>query len=261
MSIKINGNPRATDVFKDKLQNNPIVCSDCFSILKVYHEVKDQWGKPVMTTVEGKNTERAKVDSPTEWACSECGPIDERCSKSWREGPLSMGELCGVIENISETLDEFGIEYDEHRMKRIAEELKSSPEMSGKDDEILHHAVNEGVESDMEMCPDCGKMFLKQSKLRSHYNISHGKTLPGTANDYGDWKKVRRKILQRDEGVCQICGRGEDEIGRSPDIHHITPLREFDKSADANEPDNLIALCPKHHMMVEYGELSASNVE
>jgi len=259
--MEINGNPRATDVFKDKLQNNPVVCSDCFSLLKTYHEVEDSWGNPIMTTVEGKNTEEAKVDSPTEWACSECGPIDEKCSNAWREGPLKIGELRGILDNICETLDEFGIEYDRERMLRIMEELKRSPDMAAKDDDILRHATNEGVTSDMEMCPDCGKMYLKGSKLRSHYNVAHGKTLPGSANDYGDWKAVRREILARDDGKCQICGRGEGEIGRSPDIHHITPLREFDKPAEANKPENLVALCPKHHMMVEYGELSAPNVE
>jgi len=262
MSMELNGNPRGTDVFKERLQNNSLVCTDCFSLRKCVREVPDKWGNEVMQTVEGKNTERAKVESPTAWACSECGPVDERNKRSYREAPVKMGELRRLINNISETLDEFGIEHDRMRMIRIAERLKKSPDMSGKDEEILRHATNEGVESDMESCPKCGKMFLEKRSLRSHHSVAHGDTLPGDERQYGtNWKQIRRKILDRDGHQCRICGRGYEELGRSPDIHHITPLREFDTPAEANKEDNLIALCQRHHMMVEYGDLSAPEPE
>jgi len=256
--MQLNGNPRGTDVFKEKLQNNNLVCSDCFSIRKCVYEVSDSWGNAVMKTVEGKNTERAKVESPTAWACAECGPVDERNNRSWREQPIKMGELRDLVDNISETLDEFGIEHDRMRIIRVSEKLKKTPGMSSKDEEILRHATNEGVDSDMESCPKCGKMFLKKRSLRSHHAVVHGDVLPGDEREYGtNWREIRQKILARDGHQCQICGRGDEEIGRSPDIHHITPLREFDKPAEANQEDNLVALCPRHHMMVEYGNLSA----
>lgn len=69
---------------------------------------------------------------------------------------------------------------------------------------------------------------------------------------YGaNWNDIRQKVLQRDNGCCVICGRGEEELGQSPDVHHIKPLRRYDNPEDANELDNLVTLCRKHHGIIE----------
>jgi ribosomal protein S27AE len=69
----------------------------------------------------------------------------------------------------------------------------------------------------------------------------------------GDWHAVRRQALKRDNYECQRCGAGESEIGRNPDVHHITPIREFDDYSDAHELGNLVTLCPSCHKKVEHG--------
>jgi len=72
----------------------------------------------------------------------------------------------------------------------------------------------------------------------------------------GDWWSVRRDARQRDDCECQICGRDEDDLGRKPDVHHITPIRKFEHPQDAHELDNVITLCPLCHRNVETGEIS-----
>ena len=65
---------------------------------------------------------------------------------------------------------------------------------------------------------------------------------------YGDnWQIQRRKALKRDNYECQICGKGRDELGKNPDVHHVIPVRMFDNCEKANRLDNLICLCRKHH--------------
>jgi DEAD/DEAH box helicase domain-containing protein len=77
-------------------------------------------------------------------------------------------------------------------------------------------------------------------------------------NDYGpDWGKVREEILARDGHRCRKCGAGEPP-GRSHDVHHLRPFREFGYVRGANQndrlanaPENLITLCRACHHRVE----------
>jgi len=81
---------------------------------------------------------------------------------------------------------------------------------------------------------------------------------------YGpDWRSQRRKALERDDCECQVCGRGEAEIGREPDVHHIRPFRKFGRvdHEEANALDNLVTLCPEHHRQVEKGVVSLEGYE
>ena len=77
-------------------------------------------------------------------------------------------------------------------------------------------------------------------------------------NDYGpDWEKVREEILARDGHRCRKCGAGEPP-GRSHDVHHMRPFREFGyvrggnrNDRLANTPENLITLCRACHHRAE----------
>jgi len=65
---------------------------------------------------------------------------------------------------------------------------------------------------------------------------------------YGpNWKEQRRKALDRDNGTCQGCGRTASDLGQRPDVHHITPFREFDDYEEANKLSNLVCLCRSCH--------------
>src|SRR3990170_3743270 len=77
-------------------------------------------------------------------------------------------------------------------------------------------------------------------------------------NDYGpDWPRAKEAALARDGWRCRQCGAPERE-GRSHDVHHIRPFREFGYMAGenrndqlANQLDNLISLCPACHHRAE----------
>ncbi len=79
-----------------------------------------------------------------------------------------------------------------------------------------------------------------------------------TPNDYGpDWDRIRNEILERDGHRCRKCGAGEPP-GRTHDVHHLRPFREFgyrrgvnDNDKIANAPENLLTLCRACHHRVE----------
>lgn len=65
--------------------------------------------------------------------------------------------------------------------------------------------------------------------------------------DYGKgWKVLSDSIRKRDLQRCRNCG-----IAAELDVHHIVPFRMFSDPAAANEPDNLISLCPRCHHLAE----------
>lgn len=71
---------------------------------------------------------------------------------------------------------------------------------------------------------------------------------------YGpSWRPARRAVLERDT-VCQACGMAQEENGRELDVHHISPFRLFgvDRHSEANQLDNLVALCHDCHLKVEW---------
>jgi DEAD/DEAH box helicase domain-containing protein len=67
-------------------------------------------------------------------------------------------------------------------------------------------------------------------------------------NDYGpEWKKIREKILLRDNYRCQSCGKSTGELH----IHHKIPFKNFINTEIANTEENLITLCPECHKLAE----------
>lgn len=73
---------------------------------------------------------------------------------------------------------------------------------------------------------------------------------------YGqNWKPIKQQALDRDNHTCQYCGITANELGQEPDVHHIKPIREFDKPADAHTLDNVICLCRGCHRRVEVGNI------
>lgn len=67
------------------------------------------------------------------------------------------------------------------------------------------------------------------------------------------WPSARNQALQRDEYTCQRCSTDRDQLGRNPDVHHITPVRTFENPRKAHTLENLISLCRDCHLTVERG--------
>ena len=89
---------------------------------------------------------------------------------------------------------------------------------------------------------------------------SHG-WMGGYDEFYGDnWSEMKRRVLDRDNHSCRVCGDGVEKLGKEPDVHHITPKREFDVVEESNTMDNLISLCSVHHGKVEGGAIECPEV-
>ncbi len=70
------------------------------------------------------------------------------------------------------------------------------------------------------------------------------------ANDYGKaWTIIKQNIRLRDKFQCRHCGILEPD--KPFDVHHIIPFRKFDNAEQANQPDNLVTLCPRCHRLAE----------
>lgn len=60
--------------------------------------------------------------------------------------------------------------------------------------------------------------------------------------DYShDWKALSKKIKDRDQWTCQLCGEQRKYWGSNLHVHHI------DEDKTNNHPHNLISLCSKCH--------------
>jgi 5-methylcytosine-specific restriction endonuclease McrA len=70
---------------------------------------------------------------------------------------------------------------------------------------------------------------------------------------YGEtWPSARRAARKRDNYTCRRCFKVMTPPHRAPDVHHIKPFKTFTRSEDANVIDNLISLCHRCHVSVEW---------
>jgi 5-methylcytosine-specific restriction endonuclease McrA len=68
----------------------------------------------------------------------------------------------------------------------------------------------------------------------------------------GDWQRIRRECIERDGGKCRLCEEDKGII----DVHHIEPVREFDKPNNAHTLDNVVCLCRSCHLSIDHGDES-----
>ena len=123
-------------------------------------------------------------------------------------------------------------------------------------------------------CPQCGRVKefkpfqyrqRKTDYCRSCWDRT-GENNPnwkgGNINYYGeDWKEIREQVRQRDGNICQVCGATEEDFGVKPHVHHIEPVRSFEKANDAHTMSNLIQLCPVCHGKAEGDKIDLKNVK
>ena len=75
-------------------------------------------------------------------------------------------------------------------------------------------------------------------------------------SDYNaPWSKNREKALERDEYKCRACGlsneESKDKYGIALDVHHITPVREYEEPKEAHKLKNLVTACRACHKQYE----------
>lgn len=121
-------------------------------------------------------------------------------------------------------------------------------------------------------CETCGKSIEKYPSRNHRSNFfcsvdcraewqskniageSHHQFEGGRVDYGGSWLRMRRKVRNRDENVCQLCGADEFENGRKPAVHHIEPVRTFENPDDAHYMENLVQVCDSCHVELEHLE-------
>jgi len=81
----------------------------------------------------------------------------------------------------------------------------------------------------------------------------------GGKSDYRgeNWTQQRKLAYNRDNGVCQHCGKKPQKGKRKFQVHHIKPFRLFDGDYEAaNQLTNLITLCESCHGKAEHGKIA-----
>lgn len=121
--------------------------------------------------------------------------------------------------------------------------------MCGCNIERDRHRVNE-KKSGMFVCKksECISKFRSEVASKNPIFYNTGKDHPGYIHGKcqepypAKWNRsFKRKIVERDGGRCQMCGKHESEESREMAVHHIN----YEKSD--LEPFNLITLCPSCH--------------
>ena len=79
-----------------------------------------------------------------------------------------------------------------------------------------------------------------------------GRTSTKTAHERGygwGWSKLRKRILQRDQGLCQPCLH-KSKVAVATEVDHITPK----SMGGSDDPSNLQAICSRCHKLKTHSE-------
>lgn len=106
------------------------------------------------------------------------------------------------------------------------------------------------------ICSRCGKIVpvgqrcTCQSAYRRDYNkFRRDKRLQRFRASDG-WKRIRREVIERDEGLDQYVLHETGELKAGFSVHHIVPLSE--DWSRRTDPSNLITLSDDTHASIEY---------
>lgn len=100
----------------------------------------------------------------------------------------------------------------------------------------------------------CSLSCMGQWRSENVVGEDHHNYLGGPQTYGENWWEKKKECLERDGHECQKCGKGKEELGQNPDVHHIQKVRSFEVPENANDLENLICLCRVCHFEVEWGE-------
>ena len=103
-------------------------------------------------------------------------------------------------------------------------------------------------------CDECFEIVKKQQSRWKEYQAKAG---TAEARWYGTfWRKLRKRIMERDNGLCQECLR-HGIYTPATDVDHIIPKA----AGGTDSPNNLQCLCKKCHRIKTSKEDSKNKVQ
>lgn len=194
--------------------------------------------------------------------CECCGKVFDRIPAKFSKGKTYCSPECRALGRISKVERTCA-----HCGKRFKVGLAVSKRTPSKycSQECMALAFTHGSE---QPCAHCGKLFyVRPSTLKNGRKYcsrkcsgaaTRGANHPfwrgGTLSSYGtNWRGLRKVAYERDGGDCQVCHRKRLKSERRFQVHHIVKARYFNGDSEAaNDPRNLITLCPQCHAKAEH---------
>lgn len=144
-------------IYKEKIQQNPDVCSNCFRrnrdrfpINAVMNEGTvypiRQSLQPIVSdkTYPRDSLESVNIDNGTAFAC-QCGVI----SPFTTIRPIDNSEMIDYAHRLRETLENGGVSMDHDTFYSTIRDLKNKPEEQGHDDRVFERATQRAVDHEM----------------------------------------------------------------------------------------------------------------
>lgn len=117
-------------------------------------------------------------------------------------------------------------------------------------------------------CTICGREFRSTPPSGRHKRLFCSRSCAGVANRRepasgpvgrpgyrgAKWRQIAALVRERDHDTCRNCGtvRPQDAKQNWP-VDHVRPWRLFDTIEAANDPSNLVTLCPSCHSRKTHG--------
>lgn len=126
-----------------------------------------------------------------------------------------------------------------------------------------HERACKSNPKNQKTCPVCGKLYSKKTETCSYacsntffrsgnHRGNHGGYILKNDDELVGKLRYKRICFRFHEKKCVVCG--EDKIVA---VHH------FDGNHNNNSPDNLVPLCPTHHVYIHsnYANLIKGNID
>lgn len=118
-----------------------------------------------------------------------------------------------------------------------AERVSIECERRGQSRPVLNSEIERG---EGRFCGrECHSEWMSENRLGEE----HHHWRPGETGYAGEWWSVRGTTLGRDDHQYQRYKWTGDEVGRETDVHHVTPVREFEDTQDAHVIETVVTLC------------------
>lgn len=175
----------------------------------------------------------------------------------------SMGEIAAEVgcsrNAVSNALDRHGIEKRENinpQARKVLSDAETLRELY-----VEEHKSQSDIADELGCSQTTVGEWLHRHNIEtrdlSDYTGEHANRWNGgyESKYTAEWIEARQECLERDNHKCQRCGMEQEshleEYGRSLDVHHITPLVEYDDNSEAHQLENLVALCRECHNEIE----------